>query len=320
VRLGSDGPALPRMGLGCMSMSHAGRDDAASLHTIRTALDRGVTLLDTADKYGKGHNERLVAKAIRGRRHEVVVATKVGFVGSSRDTRPVDGSPDHIRNAARRSLARLDIDAIDLLYLHRVDPAVPIEESVGAMAELVTDGVVRHIGLSEAAPDTVRRGHAVHPIAALQSEYSLWTRDPETGVLAVCRELGVTFVAYSPLGIGFLTGTVRRPGDLPAGNRLVKGPRIEPSNLEHNLALVDKIRALAARLGCTPAQLALAWLMARDVVPIPGSARVEHLLENLGALEVTLAAADLDEIDRIAPPGAAAGTRKSDWGLALTGR
>jgi aryl-alcohol dehydrogenase-like predicted oxidoreductase len=248
------------------------------------------------------------------------VATKVGFVGSSRDTRPVDGSPDHIRNAARRSLARLDIDAIDLLYLHRVDPAVPIEESVGAMAELVTDGVVRHIGLSEAAPDTVRRGHAVHPIAALQSEYSLWTRDPETGVLAVCRELGVTFVAYSPLGIGFLTGTVRRPGDLPAGNRLVKGPRIEPSNLEHNLALVDKIRALAARLGCTPAQLALAWLMARDVVPIPGSARVEHLLENLGALEVTLAAADLDEIDRIAPPGAAAGTRKSDWGLALTGR
>jgi aryl-alcohol dehydrogenase-like predicted oxidoreductase len=320
VRLGTDGPALPRMGLGCMSMSHPGRDDAASLQTIRTALDRGVTLLDTADKYGKGHNERLVAKAILGRRHEVVLATKVGFVGSSRDTRPVDGSPDHIRNAARRSLGRLDIDAIDLLYLHRVDPAVPIEESVGAMAELVADGVVRHIGLSEAGSDTLRRAHAVHPIAALQSEYSLWSRDPESEVLAVCGELGVTFVAYSPLGIGFLTGTIRRPGDLPAGNRLVRGPRVEPGNLEHNLALVEQLRALAGRLGCTPAQLALAWLMAQDVVPIPGSARVEHLLENIGALDVRLAAADLDEIDRIAPRGAAAGTRKSGWGLALTGR
>lgn len=320
MRLGTEGPELPLLGLGCMSMSHPGRDDAESLRTLTAALDRGITFLDTADKYGKGHNERLVSRAIRGRRDEVVVATKVGFVGSSRDAHPIDGTPDHIRAAARASLQRLEVDAIDLLYLHRVDPDVPIEESIGAMAELVAAGEVRQIGLSEAGVDTLRRAHAVHPVAALQSEYSLWTRDPEAEVLRVCRELGTTFVAYSPLGIGFLTGTVRRRDDLPEGNRLVKGPRVEPGNLERNLELVDQIRAYAAQIGCTPAQLALAWLIAREVVPIPGSARVEHLLENTDVLDLTLTAADLAAIDRIVPPGAAAGTRKSAEGLSLTGR
>ncbi|MPZ72072.1 MAG: aldo/keto reductase [Nitriliruptorales bacterium] len=320
LRLGTDGPVLPRMGLGCMSMSHPGRDRAESLRTLQTAIDRGVNFLDTADKYGKGDNERLVAEAIRGRHDDVVVATKVGFVGSSRDPRPIDGSPRHIHTAARRSLERLEVETIDLLYLHRVDPAVPIEESVGALAELVAGGIVRHVGLSEAGPNTLRRAHAVHPIAALQSEYSLWTREPEAEVLGVCRDLGTTFVAYSPLGIGFLTGTVRDRDDLPEGNRLAKGPRVEPGNLEHNLTLVEQLAAVAERVGCTPAQLALAWLMARDVVPIPGSARVEHLLENVAALEVQLGDEDLSEIDRIAPPGAAAGTRKSQEGLSLTGR
>lgn len=320
MQLGTDGPTLQPLGLGCMSMSHPGRDDDESLRTLRTALDRGVTLLDTADKYGKGHNERLVAQAIRGRRDEVVVATKVGFVGSSRDPRPVDGSPEYIRGAARRSLGRLDVDVIDLLYLHRVDPGVPIEESVGAMGELVADGVVRYLGLSEAGPETIARAHAVHPIAALQSEYSLWTRDPETGVLDLCRELGTTFVAYSPLGIGFLTGAVRRREDLPAGNRLAKGPRVEPDNLRHNLGLVEQLRAFAESRGCTPAQLALAWLIARDVVPIPGSARMEHLLDNLGALDVRLTPQDVETLDGIVPPGAAAGGRKSEEGLSLTGR
>ncbi len=317
MRLGADGPELPAMGLGCMSMSHPGRDHAAALRTIRAAIDRGITFLDTADRYGKGHNERLVGQAVRGRRDGVVLATKVGFVGSPRDPRPVDGSPRHIRRALEGSLARLGGDPVDLLYLHRVDPRVPIEESVGAMAELVSEGLARHIGLSEASPDTLRRAAAVHPVAALQSEYSLWSRDPERETLSLCRELGVTFVAYSPLGVGFLTGAVRRVEDLPRGNRLAKGPRVQPGNLERNLAIVDDLTAMAARKGCTAAQLALAWLIARGVVPIPGSARLEHLLDNAGALDVVLTADDLTEIDRIAPPGAAAGARKPVDGLAL---
>jgi aryl-alcohol dehydrogenase-like predicted oxidoreductase len=308
------------MGLGCMSMSHPGRDDAASVETLHLAIDEGIFLLDTADKYGKGHNERLLAGVIRDRRDEVVLATKVGFIGSSRDARPVDGSPQHIATAARGCLQRLEVDSVDLLYLHRVDPQIPIEESVGAMAELVAAGLVGQIGLSEAGPETLRRACAVHPIAALQSEYSLWTRDPEEAVLDVCRELGITFVAYSPLGIGFLTGAVRDRDDLPAGNRLAKGPRVEPGNLEHNLEIVRQLRGIAERVGCTPAQLALAWLMAQDVIPIPGSARVEHLRENIGARDVVLSPEVLDQLDAVAPPGAAAGTRKSSEGLSLTGR
>ena len=320
VRLGGSGPELPPMGLGCMSMSYPGRDDGESLRTIATAVHRGVTFLDTADKYGNGHNEQLVGRAVHNLRADVVVATKVGFVGSSRDARPVDATPRHIHAATREGLRRLGMETVDLLYLHRVDPLVPVEESVGAMGELVAAGLVRQIGLSEVSAGTLRRAHAVHPVAALQSEYSLWSRDPEGETLATCRELGVTFVAYSPLGVGFLTGTVRRPDDLPAGSRLVRGPRVAPGNLEHNLRLVDQLRALADAKECTLAQLALAWLLTRDVVPIPGSARVPHLLENLGALDVQLSGDDLAHLDRVMPPGAAAGGRKPDAGLALTGR
>ncbi len=315
MRLGSDGPELPRMGLGCMTMSWPGRDDATSLQTLTAALDAGVTLLDTADRYGDGHNERLLARVLQDRRSEVVLATKVGFARSP-DGRPADGRPEHLHAAALASLARLAVDSVDLLYLHRVDPQVPVEESVGALAELVHQGLVHRIGLSEVGPETLRAAAAVHPIAALQSEYSLWSREVEDAVLPVCHELGVTFVAYGPLGKGFLAGAVLSPDDVD--QRLAGLPRLQAGNLEQNLPIVTGLTRMATRLGCTPAQLSLAWLMAQDVVPIPGSARLAHLSENLGALALDLTADDLAELAAIAPRGVAFGARKSPTGMELT--
>ena len=318
--LGQAGRPISVLGLGCMSMSHPGRDDEESLRVLAAALDAGISFLDTADKYGKGHNERLVGRAVAGRRDEVTVATKVGFVGSSRDPKPVDGSPEHIARSCDASLERLGVDRIDLYYLHRVDPEVPIEESVGAMAELVTAGKVAQLGLSEVSAETLRRAHAVHPIAAVQSEYSLATRVPEEDVLPTCRELGTTFVAYSPLGIGLLTGRVRSPEDLPPGNRLPKQSRMDQEHREHNLAIVDQLEEVAADLGCALPQLAIAWLLTRDVVPIPSSSRMRYLEENLAAVDLELDDAVLARLDRIAPRGAFTGERKSHLGMRLVGR
>lgn len=318
--LGQRAEPISVLGLGCMSMSHPGRDDDESLRVLRTALDGGIRFLDTADKYGRGHNERLVGRAITGRRDDVAVATKVGFVGSSRDRKPVDGSPAHIARSCDASLRRLGVEGIDLYYLHRVDPEVPIEESVGAMAELVVAGKVVQLGLSEVSAGTLRRAHAVHPIAAVQSEYSLATRSPEEDVLPTCRELGTTFVAYSPLGIGLLTGRVRRAEDLPPGNRLPKQSRMDDEHRDHNLAIVDQLEEIARDLGCRMPQLALAWLLARDVVPIPSSSRMRYLLENLAAVDVGLDGEVLARIDRTAPRGAFRGERKSHLGMRLIGR
>ncbi len=313
-RLGRSALVVSALGLGCMGMSefYAGRDDGESIATIHRALDAGVTLLDTADMYGVGRNEELVGQAIRGRRHEVCLATKFGNVrGPDGSFLGVDGRPEYVHRACEASLRRLGVDTIDLYYQHRVDPQVPIEETVGAMAELVRQGKVRYLGLSEAAPATVRRAHAVHPIAALQTEYSLWTRDPEAnGVLDTCRELGIGFVAYSPLGRGFLTGRFAAPTDLPSDDSRRNYPRFQGDNLERNLALVQRVRAMAAEKGCTPAQLALAWLLYKDgVVPIPGTKRRAYLEDDLGALAVALGPTDSARIEDAVPVGAAAGER-----------
>ena len=319
MRLGADRPQLPALGLGCMSMSWPGHDDKASIRTVHAALDAGITLLDTADRYGDGHNERLLGRALAGRRPEAVLATKVGFGRSGQD-RPVDGTPRHLHAAARAGLQRLSVDAVDLLYLHRVDPLVPVEESVGALAELVEAGLVRHVGLSEVSAETLRRACSVHPIAAVQGEYSLWSRGPEAELLPACRSLGVAFVAYSPLGKGFLAGAVRSAADIPAGSRLATLPRVQAGNLEQNLHLVHSIGRLAAGLGCTPAQLALGWLIAQDVVAIPGSAQLEHLLENAGAREVRLSPQHLAALDRAAPVGVAVGARRPPTGTGSPAR
>jgi aryl-alcohol dehydrogenase-like predicted oxidoreductase len=305
---------VAEIGLGCMGMSafYAGADERESTATIQRALDRGVMMLDTADMYGAGANERLVGRAIAGRREQVVIATKFGQVrGPDGAPRGVRGDPAYVREACERSLARLGVEHIDLYYQHRVDPEVPIEETVGAMAELAAAGKVRHLGLSEAAAATVRRAHAEHPITALETEYSLWERGVEAEILPTVRELGIGFVAYSPLGRGFLTGRFRTPEDVPAGDSRRNHPRFMPGNLERNLAIVEGLTQVATRLGVEPGQLALAWVLHRgdDVVAIPGTTNRRHLELNLAAAEIELGADDLARLDDAAPPGITAGDR-----------
>ena len=325
-KLGTQGLMVSAEGLGCMGMSefYGKGDDAESVATIHRALDLGVTLLDTADIYGPFKNEELVGRAIKGRRTQVVLATKFGIVRDPANpkARGVNGRPEYVRSACEASLKRLGTEHIDLYYQHRVDPEVPIEETVGAMAELVAAGKVRYLGLSEAGADTLRLACKVHPISALQSEYSLWSRDPEDGILAVCRELGIGFVAYSPLGRGFLTGQIRRFEDFEQDDYRRSSPRFQGENFARNLELVRHVGELAERKRCAPAQLALAWVLARgeDVVVIPGSRRRSHLEQNLGALNVELTAEDLKAIDAIVPPGAAAGSRYPEAMMKLLGR
>ncbi|QHC26066.1 aldo/keto reductase [Streptomyces sp. GS7] len=316
--------AVSAQGLGCMGMSHGygSSDDDQSIATINHALDLGVSLLDTSDFYGAGHNEELIGRAIAGRRDEVVLATKFGFANRLGEPTRIRGDAAFVREACDASLRRLGVDHIDLYYQHRVDPDVPIEETVGAMAELVTAGKVRHLGLSEAGPETLRRAHAVHPIAALQSEWSLWSRDLEREIAPVCRELGIGLVPFSPLGRGFLTGRYTSVEGLAETDVRRTQPRFADGNLEQNLAIVEKLNELAAEKGVTAGQLALAWVQHRgdDVVPIPGTRRQKYLEENLGALEVTLSAEELDTIDAAAPLDRIAGTRYDEVNMTFVGR
>jgi len=322
-RLGKNGPLVSALGLGCMGMSefYGARDDAESSETIHRSVELGMTFLDTADVYGYGDNEVLVGNAIRGIRNKIFVATKFGIVRDKANpqVRGVSGKPEYVRQSCDASLKRLGVDTIDLYYQHRVDPDTPIEETVSAMAGLVRAGKVRHLGLSEAGPATIRRAAAVHPIAALQTEYSLWTRDPEDEVLPTTRELGIAFVAYSPLGRGFLTGQYKRFEDLASDDYRRFSPRFQGENFQKNLDLVARVEDIAKEKECTPSQLALAWLLAQgeDVIPIPGTKRRKYLEENVGGMSVTLTADDLRRIDEVAPHGAASGARYPEHMMAL---
>ena len=323
--LGRSGLMVSALGLGCMGMSefYGATDEAESIATIHRALDLGITFLDTADMYGVGKNEELVGRAIAGRRERVALATKFGNVrGPNGEFLGVNGKPDYVRDACEASLRRLGVDTIDLYYQHRVDPNVPIEETVGAMSELVTAGKVRHLGLSEASAATIRRAYDVHPIAALQTEYSLWTRDAEAEILPTVRDLGIGFVAYSPLGRGFLSGAFRTPEDIPEGDYRRNNPRFQGENFAKNLALVDVVNEIARESNVTASQVALAWLLSRgdDVVPIPGTKRVRYLEENARAVDVELDAASIARIEKTFPFGVTAGTRYPDAGMAAVNR